>query len=102
MPKTSRSIDVRPKWEMTRLLDVTRHHSGNSKLIKGKLSQTPGENLFPAFSASGQDVWRDGYEADGDAIIVSAVGARCGKAFLASGKWSAIANTHVVWPKPEK
>src|SRR5206468_7921243 len=90
------------EWEWTRLLDVTRHHSGNSKLIKGKLSQAPSENLFPAFSASGQDVWREGYESEGDAIIVSAVGARCGKAFLARGKWSAIANTHVVWPEPSK
>jgi type I restriction enzyme, S subunit len=97
--------DSRPlplAWEWTRLLDVTRHHSGNSKLIKGKLSQAPGENLFPAFSAAGQDVWREEYESEGDAIIVSAVGARCGKAFLASGKWSAIANTHVVWPEPNK
>lgn len=102
MSDTSGNIDGRPKWEITRLLDVTRHHSGNSKLIKGKLSQTPAENLFPAFSASGQDVWREGYEAEGDAVIVSAVGARCGKAFLASGKWSAIANTHVVWPEPAK
>ncbi len=102
MSDTSGKIDGRPKWEITRLLDVTRHHSGNSKLIKGKLSQTPAENLFPAFSASGQDVWREGYEAEGDAVIVSAVGARCGKAFLASGKWSAIANTHVVWPEPAK
>jgi type I restriction enzyme S subunit len=85
-------------WRSARLLDVTRHHSGNSKLIKGKLRQTAAENLFPAFSASGQDVWREEHESEGDAIIVSAVGARCGKAFLASGKWSAIANTHVVWP----
>jgi len=91
-----------PGWQWTRLLDATRHHSGNSKLIKGKLCDAPGENLFPAFSASGQDVWREGYESEGDAIIVSAVGARCGKAFLASGKWSAIANTHVVWPQPDK
>jgi type I restriction enzyme S subunit len=83
------------------LLDITRHHSGNSKLIKGKLNAEPGNGLFPAFSATGQDVWRDGFESEGDAIIVSAVGARCGKCFLASDKWSAIANTHVVWPKPE-
>jgi len=40
----------------------------------------------------------DSYKEDGDAIIVSAVGARCGKCFLASGKWSAIANTHIIWP----
>ncbi|HEY1768690.1 MAG TPA: restriction endonuclease subunit S [Chthoniobacterales bacterium] len=81
---------------------VARHHSGNSKLIKGKLHDAPADNLFPAFSATGQDVWRDAYDREGDAIIISAVGARCGKCFLARGRWSAIANTHVVWPDPEK
>jgi type I restriction enzyme S subunit len=100
--ESAKATEERSPWQVTRLLDVTRHHSGNSKLIKGKLFDAPGESLFPAFSASGQDVWRQGYESEGDAIIVSAVGARCGKAFLASGKWSAIANTHVVWPQPDK
>src|SRR6266496_6341395 len=98
----AKTSEDRSRWHVTRLLDVTRHHSGNSKLIKGKLFDAPRENLFPAFSASGQDVWREDYESEGDAVIVSAVGARCGKAFLASGKWSAIANTHVVWPQPDK
>lgn len=92
--------DLPAGWSTSRLLDVTRHHSGNSKLIKGKLSSAPGAGLFPAYSASGQDVWRDSYETEGDAVVVSAVGARCGKCFLASGRWSAIANTHVVWPIP--
>jgi type I restriction enzyme S subunit len=80
------------------LNEITSHHSGNSKLIKGKLESSPNNNLYPAFSASGQDVWHSEYEREGEAIIVSAVGARCGKCFLASGRWSAIANTHVVWP----
>ena len=26
------------------------------------------------------------------------MGSRCGKCFRAKGKWSAIANTHIVWP----
>ena len=81
---------------------VARHHSGNSKLIKGELHDAPADNLFPAFSATGQDVWRDAFDREGDAIIISAVGARCGKCFLARGRWSAIANTHVVWPDPDK
>jgi type I restriction enzyme S subunit len=83
-------------WVHTTLGEVTEHYSGNSKLIKGRLSPNSGDDLFPAFSATGQDVWRKEYEEEGDAVIVSAVGARCGKCFLASGKWSAIANTHVV------
>jgi type I restriction enzyme, S subunit len=75
--------------------------SGNSKLIKGKLHSEPAEGLYPGYSAAGQDVWLDAWEHEGTAIILSAVGARCGKAFLASGKWSAIANTHIVWVLPE-
>lgn len=85
-------------WVRTTLEAVTRHRSGNGKLIKGKQKSEPHADLFPAFSASGQDIWVSAPEHSGDAIIVSAVGARCGKAFLASGKWSAVANTHIVWP----
>jgi type I restriction enzyme S subunit len=58
--------------------------------------------LFAAYSASGQDVWHSEAEHEGDAIIISAVGARCGKCFTANGRWSAIANTHIVWPDLER
>ena len=90
------------EWEVSTFAKVVRHHAGNSTLIKGKSAQSPASGLFPGFSASGQDVWCDRYEYEGDAIIVSAVGSRCGKAFAATGKWCAIANTHVVWPNENK
>ena len=85
-------------WAAVRGSDVFIPRSGNSKLIKGKLFSEPGEGLCAGYSASGQDVWLSSFEYDGTAVILSAVGARCGKAFLARGKWSAIANTHIVWP----
>jgi type I restriction enzyme, S subunit len=85
-------------WDVTTFGDLLRHHSGNSALIKGKLSNLPLAGYFDAYSASGQDVWHHGFENEGYALIVSAVGSRCGKTFKAHGKWSAIANTHVVWP----
>lgn len=89
--------DVLPEgWALTRLDSVLQNHSGNSKLIKGKQFDAPGEGRFPGFSASGQDVWLSHYEEEGPAIIISAVGARCGKCFFADGKWSAVANTNVV------
>ena len=90
--------DLPQTWHLVPLGDVVRTHSCDSKLIKGKLPDAPGEGLFPAYSASGQDVWVSKANHEGDAVIVSAVGARCGKCFRAAGKWSAIANTHVVWP----
>lgn len=86
-------------WCWTRLIHLVNHQSGNSKLIKGKLSSEKTDGLYDGYSASGQDVFCPNYEHEGEAIIVSAVGARCGKAFLAKGKWSAIANTHIVYPK---
>lgn len=90
------------EWGQTTFGDVVRHHAGNSSLIKGKLASTEAAGLFPAYSASGQDVWCKHYEYEGDAVVVSAVGSRCGKAFATSGKWCAIANTHVVWPDESK
>lgn len=90
------------EWKSTTFSSVVRHHAGNSSLIKGKLATTEAAGLFPAYSASGQDVWCERWEYEGDAVVVSAVGSRCGKAFAASGKWSAIANTHVVWPDTKK
>jgi len=90
------------QWEETTFGSVTRHHAGNSALIKGKLPSSEATDRYPAFSASGQDVWCDHFEHEGEAIVVSAVGSRCGKAFKASGRWCAIANTHVVWPNPAR
>jgi restriction endonuclease S subunit len=86
------------EWPEVSLASLVRTKSGNSKLIKGRLHECPGPGRYPGFSAAGSDVWLDSWEHEGEAVILSAVGARCGKAFLARGKWSAIANTHIVWP----
>ena len=67
-----------------------------SGTIKNTVAVEPSEGLYPGYSASGQDVWVDYYDFDGDALVISAVGARCGKTFRASGKWGAIANTSAV------
>ncbi|MCX6916232.1 MAG: hypothetical protein NT167_24850 [Verrucomicrobia bacterium] len=92
--------DAPENWRVVLLADAIKNRSGNSKLIKGKLHEEPATGRFQAFSASGADVWCDDYEHEGEAIIISAVGARCGKAFKASGKWSAIANTNIARPEP--
>lgn len=90
--------DVPENWRVVLLADAIKNRSGNSKLIKGKLHEEPAPGRFQGFSASGADVWCDDFEHEGQAIIISAVGARCGKAFKASGKWSAIANTNITRP----
>lgn len=90
------------RWATMQLGDVCIAKSGNSKIIKGTLPTENDGTLFPAYSATGQDVFSDNFDFDGPGIVISAVGARCGKCFLANGKWRAIANTHVVLPKPDK
>ncbi|WP_437285033.1 restriction endonuclease subunit S [Sorangium sp. So ce406] len=87
-------------WAETTLAAICAHRSGSSKLIKGKLHAAWRPGRYQGFSASGPDVWCDGWEHEGEALVVSAVGTRCGKAFRARGRWSAIANTYVVWPDP--
>ena len=93
--------DAPSNWSVVRGTDLFPTRSGNSKLIKGRLYSEPGPKRYPGYSAAGQDVWLDDWEHEGTAIILSAVGARCGKAFLAARRWSAIANTHVIWVMPE-
>lgn len=93
--------EIPRNWAQCSLKEIVFHRSGDSSLIKGKLHQEPGDGLYSAFSASGQDVWRENYHYEGPGVVISAVGARCGKAFLATGQWSAIANTHVVFPKED-
>ena len=83
-------------WPMVRLGDLVKAKAGNSKVIKGTLSSEPSEGLFPAYSATGQDVFSPSYEYDEKGIVISAVGARCGKCFIALQQWTAIANTHVM------
>ena len=69
-------------------------------LIKGDASSTPGDGLVPSFSASGQDVWLPRATHFGPGLVLSAVGARCGKVFEADGAWSVVANTVVLTPQP--
>jgi hypothetical protein len=88
-----------PGWLMTSLAEHVKHKSGDSKIIKGKQSASPGPGLVQGFSASGPDVWVKQRQYHGPGVVVSAVGARCGKTFLADGEWTAIANTHALIPK---
>ena len=86
-------------WSLEPLTGHVKARSGNSKIIKGKNSAEPRPGLNQGFSASGPDVWVKEAEYKGSGVVVSAVGARCGKTFLADGVWTAIANTHVLIPE---
>lgn len=79
-------------WQTVRLGDICDVDWGNTTLTKA-LYLSDG---YPAFSATGMDGLLPFYEHDGQAVIVSAIGARCGKCFFAMGKWTAIKNTIIV------
>jgi type I restriction enzyme S subunit len=71
----------------------------------GKLKLTKSDYVkegYPAFSAAGHDGFVSQYEFERLAIVVSAIGARCGKAFLAEGRWASLANTYCVFPNVTK
>lgn len=71
--------------------------SASNAAIKNTAATEPHEGWYPTYSASGQDVWLPEYRYEQRGIVVSAVGARCGKAFKADGKWNVCANTHPLF-----
>lgn len=79
---------------------VLRPGGRSTQLIKGDVSQDKVDGLFPGYSASGQDVWLAEPAYTGPGLVLSAVGARCGKVFLAGGDWGVVANTAVLIPQP--
>jgi type I restriction enzyme, S subunit len=52
---------------------------------------------YEVFSASGADGKSENYDFDLDGVVLSAIGAKCGKTWLAKGKWSCIKNTIRFW-----
>jgi type I restriction enzyme S subunit len=56
---------------------------------------------YTAFSASGPDGFLLDFEFDKVGIVLSAIGAECGKCFKATGKWTAIKNTITLVPLEE-
>lgn len=70
--------------------------SGGGKLKLTKQDYT--EQGFPAFSASGQDGNVANWEFDRPAVVLSSIGARCGKCFLAKERWTSLANTYLIFP----
>lgn len=81
-------------WEVKRLEEVATFVGGSTTT---KASYV--DSGYLAYSAAGPDGFLPDYEVDGDGIVLSAVGARCGRTFWASGRWSTIANTIKIIPR---
>ena len=60
---------------------------------KTKSSYIDGNFGFVAYSAAGADGLLEDFQCDGEGIVLSAIGARCGKTWFAQGQWTCIKNT---------
>jgi len=86
------------KNSFVKLKDVAKLEWGNTSITKSSYVEVG----FPAFSAAGSDGYLNHAEFEDDGIVLSAIGARCGKCFKAYGKWTAIKNTITIIPNKDK
>jgi type I restriction enzyme, S subunit len=80
-------------WEVKTLGDVIDIQWGDTSVTKKSYV----EKGFAAYSASGKDGMLDYYDFNRDGIVLSAIGANCGRTWFATGKWSCIKNTIRFW-----
>ena len=86
---------MRDGWFETTLDRVTECSWGNTETTKSKYV----ESGYLAYSASGADGFLDWFEHDRTAVVLSAIGAQCGKTWFAEGQWTSIKNT--IWLKSD-
>ncbi len=82
-----------PWWRRARLGDVADLAWGDTSTTKAAYVA----DGIPAYSASGPDGCLEYADFDRTGIVLSAIGADCGKTWLAKGKWSCIKNTIRFW-----
>lgn len=78
-----------------RLSDVAETMQGGRLKLSGKHFVEDG---FPAYGAGGINGHLGVAEFEKAGIVLSAIGARCGKCFLAEGRWTSLANTRLIFP----
>ena len=79
-------------WKVSPLSALASVSWGNTSLTKDSYV----ERGFPAFSAAGNDGIVANAEYNSVGIVLSAIGARCGRTFLTPSKWTAIKNTITI------
>lgn len=87
-------------WAAKQLSKITTTRQG------GKLGLTKESHYvssgIPAFSAAGCDGFVEEAEyKDTEAVVLSAIGANCGRCFFASGNWTTLANVQAIIPNGE-
>jgi type I restriction enzyme S subunit len=90
-------IGLIPKtWEIKTLGEVVDISWGDTKTTKASYVSSG----FKAYSAKGQDGFLKTFDYAEMGIVLSAIGANCGKTWLATGKWSCIKNTMRIIATP--
>lgn len=87
-------------FAQTELQSVAKIVQGGRHKLSGNHFVTEGG--FPAYGAGGLNGYLPTAEFDRAAVILSSIGARCGKCFFATGQWSSLANTQVILPDEDK
>ena len=80
-------------WEARRLGDVAKIQWGDTRLTKAAYVS----DGYTAYSASGPDGFLGHFQRNGLGIVLSAIGAQCGKTWFARGHWGCIKNTISLW-----
>ena len=91
---TPTNVDLKP-FKIKDIIDVDW---GNTNLTKSSYKD---DGKYLGVSAAGVDGKIDKYEYEGNKIVISAIGAKCGKVFFPKDKFTAIKNT-IVLHKPKK
>lgn len=82
------------------LSSIAAIHSGGRLKLSGNDFVEQG---VPAYGAGGLNGFLPVAEYDDrEAVILSSIGARCGKCFFVSGAWTSLANTQVILPDPKQ
>ena len=85
-------------WEVKKLGDLADISWGDTSTTNASYV----EEGYAAYSASGSDGKLDHYDFDRTGIVLTAIGAQCGKTWLARCKWSCIKNTIRFWSQDER
>lgn len=83
-------------WERVPLGSISELSWGDTSTTKASYVASG----YTAYSASGPDGLLPYFDHDRDAIVISAIGAKCGKTWLARGRWSCIKNT--MWMRGQQ
>lgn len=84
-------------WVEATIGQIAQADWGNTSITKKSYTLSG----VRAYSAAGQDGFLPDAEYSGPGVVLSAIGAQCGKCFYADGEWSAIKNTIVIQANKE-